>query len=568
MSRFPCAVCLTMCIPICGLTAASAPASDADPPPGPHQLALEAHRDTPTNPALIHGSPGRNLRVRAAAARPRATVFGYLPYWSEDTYLRYDLLTHLACFSVGVNEDGTLGNDHDWPWTATIEEAHQHGVKVILVATLFNADAITTLITNAANRERFFENIRDKMLEGDADGLNIDFESGTGWQSSINDFMADLTAYLHAEIPGCEVTFAGPAVNWSDRWDLAGLADACDGIFIMGYAFYGSWSTTTGPNAPLTATGGGISITDTVMNQYAAVRTTHPEKLILGVPYYGLHWTCESQEPRSPVVEWQDSPRFFDAQPQSETYGLQWEETSQTPWYYWNNGTQWHQVWFDNAESLALKYDLAMENGFQGVGMWALGYDDGRDELWDLLEDTFIEDVADADGDGVPDPDDLCPETPAGQEVDSNGCAASQRDADGDGVMDDADLCPDTPSDEEVDTNGCTVIPDDDRDGVLNEHDACPDTPEGHPVDADGCSRWQLDQDGDGVPDDEDQCADTPANVPVDSRGCASGQSADGEPDDTAPRSNSSRGGTCGIGMLPAVVFLLLAFSLLRIRRE
>ena len=73
--------------------------------------------------------------------------------------------------------------------------------------------------------------------------------------------MADLTAYLHAEIPGCEVTFAGPAVNWSGAWDLPGLAASCDGIFIMGYAFWGSWSSTTGPNAPLI--GGSYNITDT-----------------------------------------------------------------------------------------------------------------------------------------------------------------------------------------------------------------------------------------------------------------------------------------------------------------
>ncbi|MBN1512106.1 MAG: thrombospondin type 3 repeat-containing protein [Phycisphaerae bacterium] len=209
-----------------------------------------------------------------------------------------------------------------------------------------------------------------------------------------------------------------------------------------------------------------------------------------------------------------------------------------------------------------------MENGFQGVGMWALGYDDGRDELWDLLENTFIEDVADADGDGVPDPDDLCPETPAGQTPDAGGCAASQRDTDEDGVTDDVDACPDTPAGQEVDTNGCTPVPDDaDGDGVLDAEDVCPDTPEGQPVDAGGCSRWQLDHDGDGVPDTEDQCADTPSNVPVDSRGCASGQSADGEPDDTAPRGSSSRGGTCGIGMLPAAVFLLITLGLWKFRR-
>ena len=56
---------------------------------------------------------------------------------------------------------------------------------------------------------------------------------------------------------------------------------------------------------------------------------------------------------------------------------------------------------------------------------------------------------ADADGDGIEDNADLCPNTPAGETVDSNGCSDSQKDSDSDGVNDDADLCPDTPSGEQ-----------------------------------------------------------------------------------------------------------------------
>jgi spore germination protein YaaH len=294
----------------------------------------------------------------------------------------------VACFSVEVNPDGSLGNDHGWPWTAVINDAHAQGVKVILVATLFDSADILTLITTPGYKASFFANIRDKMLEGSADGVNIDFEgSGTTWKSYINGFMADLTAYLHAEVPGSEVTFAGPAVNWSNAWDLAGLADSCDGIFIMGYAFAGSWSTYTGPNSPLT--GGSINIYDTVFDEYDDVTQNHPEKLILGLPYYGGHWITASPEPRAAVVDWVGSTRFRNDEPNSQYHGLLWDEVSQTPWYRWQDGGDWHQVWFDNAESLGLKYELARDNGLQGVGMWALGYDGDRDELWDELERWF-----------------------------------------------------------------------------------------------------------------------------------------------------------------------------------
>jgi spore germination protein YaaH len=175
-------------------------------------------------------------------------------------------------------------------------------------------------------------------------------------------------------------------VNWGG-WDLPGLAASCDGIFIMGYAFWGSWSSTSGPNAPLT--GGTYNITNTVLTQYGTVTQNNPEKLILGVPYYGHHWTTTSSGARSSVISFQGSTRFFDDEPDSQVYGLLWEGQSQTPWYRWKQGSTWHQVWFDNATSLGLKYDLAIDNNLQGVGMWALGYDGARPELWDLLEQKY-----------------------------------------------------------------------------------------------------------------------------------------------------------------------------------
>ncbi|MBN1488341.1 MAG: hypothetical protein JXA69_00360, partial [Phycisphaerae bacterium] len=331
-----------------------------------------ANRDAPTSPELIGDAsqPIMALQTTAGASRPCKTIFGYLPYWESAANIRYDLLTHLACFSVGVNSNGTLGDDHGWPWTSVINDAHANGVKVILVATNFSSSSLYTLVTTPAYKNAFFANIKAKMLEGNADGVNIDFEGTGDWRNHINSFMAELTAYLHAEVPGSEVTFAGPAVNWSSAWDLEGLAASCDGIFIMGYAFYGSWSTTSGPNAPLI--GGSINITNTVVTQYYPVTQNNPEKLILGVPYYGGHWITESSAARSTKVSWVGSTRFYNDEPDSQTYGLLWDSVSQTPWYRWYTGGQWHQVWFDNAESLGLKYQLAKDYNLQGVGMWAL----------------------------------------------------------------------------------------------------------------------------------------------------------------------------------------------------
>jgi OmpA-OmpF porin, OOP family len=88
----------------------------------------------------------------------------------------------------------------------------------------------------------------------------------------------------------------------------------------------------------------------------------------------------------------------------------------------------------------------------------------------------------DADGDGVADSRDACPNTPRGQAVDARGCP---RDSDGDGVTDDRDQCPNTVRGAPVDARGCEL--DSDKDGVVNRLDECPDTSAGVRVDVKGC---------------------------------------------------------------------------------
>ena len=126
----------------------------------------------------------------------------------------------------------------------------------------------------------------------------------------------------------------------------------------------------------------------------------------------------------------------------------------------------------------------------------------------------------DSDGDGVLDPNDLCPDTPIGTKVSSDGCPL---DSDGDGVHDGDDRCPDTPKGVAVDAEGCPL--DSDGDGVSDYKDRCPDTPNGVMVDAEGCP---LDSDGDGVSDYKDRCPDTPPNLQVNPDGCPPDTDGDG----------------------------------------
>jgi len=106
--------------------------------------------------------------------------------------------------------------------------------------------------------------------------------------------------------------------------------------------------------------------------------------------------------------------------------------------------------------------------------------------------------ITDADGDGVANELDACPEVKGSSKA--KGCP----DEDGDGVADEQDACPGLPGDPKL--AGC---PDTDGDGLADVEDACPQAA-GKPENQ-GCP----DTDGDGLIDAEDQCpgeAGTAAN--------------------------------------------------------
>lgn len=155
---------------------------------------------------------------------------------------------------------------------------------------------------------------------------------------------------------------------------------------------------------------------------------------------------------------------------------------------------------------------------------------------------------ADADGDGIPDADDACPND-AGVPSDHskyNGCP----DRDGDGIPDKFDACPDDAgiATEDPKTNGC---PDRDADGIPDIADACPD--EAGSANNDPKVNGCPDKDGDGIVDKLDACPNEPGPATGDPRteGCPD-RDGDGIvdkfdacPDEAGPANDNPRYNGC-----------------------
>ncbi len=366
-----------------------------------HQIDWEKHRHLKKGNEHIDVVDNSIIPLKKSRARGLSKkVFGFLPDWEylagAMSNLQFDLLTHIAAFDFLVSSDGSISNPAGWPWTDLINEAHNNGVKVVLTAVNFNGAEINTIISNETVKNNFFANLKDKISLYKLDGVNIDFEglNNSDKGTPINNFMADLTDFIHNNFPNGEVSFDGPAVNWGNYWDFTGLASSCDYIFIMGYAFIWSGSENSGSTAPLI--GGSINITNTVQSQYSSVVNSTPEKLILGVPYYGEKFQTADNLAHSKIIDIVGSTRFRNSKSESTTYGNLWDAPTASPWYCYQSDGKWFQVWSDNGQSIDEKFDLADSKSLLGIGMWALNYDGNLTDFWNVINDHY--------GDGIPIP--------------------------------------------------------------------------------------------------------------------------------------------------------------------
>jgi spore germination protein YaaH len=328
------------------------------------------------------------------------TIFGFLPYWEYPTaksYLRYELLTHIAIFDFSADSLGNISYPLRWPWIDVINAAHSNNVKVIMCITCFDKYKIRSIISNSKNKSNFFENVLTIVKDFNLDGVNIDFENlySSDEGNPINNFMNDLTEFIHSYQNDLEISIDVPPINWSSHWKLSELMNYCDYVFIMGYDFYGDWSETTGPSSPLT--GDTYNLSYSLLNSkigFGEIVNSAPGKLILGIPYYGNEWIAKSGNAGDSVITFLGSNRYRDNFSNSFYYGKLWNSTYQVPWFRWQENGIWHQVWYDDDESIGLKYDLAISKNLKGIGMWALGYDGSRQELWNVIKQKFSEVVS------------------------------------------------------------------------------------------------------------------------------------------------------------------------------
>ncbi|MCK5839684.1 MAG: T9SS type A sorting domain-containing protein, partial [Bacteroidales bacterium] len=119
---------------------------------------------------------------------------------------------------------------------------------------------------------------------------------------------------------------------------------------------------------------------------------TSRDKIILGLPYYGRVWGTQGPHPPSNITIHGQALTYYQVRSNySGNYSNEnkfWEQNSFSPYFSYQT-TGWNQCFINDVNSLAKRYDMVNQRGLAGIGIWALGYDRGYTDLWELIQNKF-----------------------------------------------------------------------------------------------------------------------------------------------------------------------------------
>ena len=367
---------------------------------------------------------GKSFSVLSASTQYAPTqkvIYGFLPYWTlaETEYLHTYKLTDISYFALHVEKDGTIrkkledGSDHPgyliWResenLTELMEKGKKQGVRFSLTLISHEDDVTDAFLLCKSCWYTLIDELKTEMDYREIIDINLDFEYVEFPEEEIANAYSEFTKFINEELDKIYGESFVVVSTFADAFikpritKVQDLAYNADGIFIMAYDFHRPTSNNAGPVAPINGAPihSEYDIT-TMLRDYLSY--VSPGNLILGVPYYGYNWVTDSEKEYAERIVGDDdigyslSQTYADIMETKLEYHPEekWSETGLVPYFtYISEKTGSNRtVYYENTQSLKIKYDLAKSKGLGGIGIWALGYDRGYQELWELLESEFI----------------------------------------------------------------------------------------------------------------------------------------------------------------------------------
>lgn len=318
----------------------------------------------------------------------RITVMS-VPYWNltdgaAKVRAHARSLTGTSPWVYGVRPDGEISPHEPNPSvqeTQDLESIYASGLTTIpTVANHFDGGwqyaPIARMLHDPAAMRKHIDDLTELAVGRNFAGIDIDYEELRAVdRTAFTEFVTRLGEALHSKGKQLAVTVSAKTSDEGNSepnraQDYAAIARAADEVRVMAYDYH--WETSEpGPVAP------SYWVRDVLA--YATTQI-EPKKIVLGVPVYGYDWSVGV----APPVSWAGAHELS----QQHNAEVRWDEQSETPWFqYWEDGSE-HTVWFENAYSSSVKFQLAREFGVRGVYLWVFGPED--ELMWETMASTGI----------------------------------------------------------------------------------------------------------------------------------------------------------------------------------
>jgi len=344
-------------------------------------------------------------------------VFGFAPHWSlhKMDNVDFNALTTLAYFGIAVKADGEFKTDdpgylkfNSQSATDLFQKAHDHNTKVVLTLTQMDNKTIKKFLDDAEAQEKAVRNSVQIVKQRNIEGVNIDFEylgdPGYGYSQKFADFVGKMSSAMRDHGFTISTSVYAASAKEEKMYDIDRLAAYSDKIFMMAYDYATTSADNAIPTAPLFGHSEGKYWYDVSSAVDDFLAKMPAEKLIMGTPWYGYNLLVYE-----PTINSETRPRYsWRGQPKTQTYeqiqetitpdmpGISnfkegWDDLGKSRYraYHVKSTNTWRIVFYDDPESLRIKYDYAKEKKLGGVGMWALGFDGNRRDLWEVVAEKF-----------------------------------------------------------------------------------------------------------------------------------------------------------------------------------
>ncbi|MCP8967551.1 peptidoglycan-binding protein [Ectobacillus ponti] len=320
--------------------------------------------------------------MQKASAHEADFNMSYLFFGGTNTYIQQvdrtkGNLNTVAPSYFNINSDGTLQVGEEWD-PRMVTEMHNRGIRVVPFLSNHWDRALGR--TALANREQLSGQIADFIVQHNLDGVNVDIENVT---EADRDAYTDLVRLLRQKLPAGKEVSVAVAVNpegwntgWQGSYDYAGLARYADYLMLMAY----DESYQGGP-------AGSVASYSWVERsiQYALGQGVAPEKVVLGLPFFGRYWkegavtggygmpAHQAEE----LVRQYGGTAVFDPVTRTPMATITIREGDQLPVVYGRTMTPGtYHIYYENAESIREKIQLVHQYNLKGTGSWSLGGED------------------------------------------------------------------------------------------------------------------------------------------------------------------------------------------------